>query len=42
MYGLFHWGFTAWAVYCIPTLPLAYLYWNKGKRVLRLSAACNR
>ncbi len=40
MYGLFHWGFTAWAVYCIPTLPLAYLYWNKGRSVLRLSAAC--
>lgn len=40
MYGLFHWGFTAWAVYCVPTLPLAYLYWNKGKTVLRLSAAC--
>ena len=40
MYGLFHWGFTAWAVYCIPTLPLAYLYWNRKKSVLRLSAAC--
>lgn len=40
MYGLFHWGFTAWAVYCIPTLPLAYLYWNKGRSILRLSAAC--
>ncbi len=40
MYGLFHWGFTAWAVYCIPTLPLAYLYWNRGKSILRLSAAC--
>ena len=23
-YGLFHWGFTAWAIYCIPTLPIAY------------------
>ena len=40
MYGLFHWGFTAWAVYCIPTLPLAYLYWNRKRPVLRLSAAC--
>ena len=40
MYGLFHWGFTAWAVYCIPTLPLAYMLWNKGRTVLRLSAAC--
>ena len=40
MYGLFHWGFTAWAVYCIPTLPLAYMLWNKKRAVLRLSAAC--
>ncbi|MEL6932264.1 MAG: BCCT family transporter [Pseudomonadota bacterium] len=40
MYGLFHWGFTAWAVYCIPTLPLAYMYWNRKKPVLRLSSAC--
>ena len=40
MYGLFHWGFTAWAVYCIPTLPLAYLYWNRKRPVLRLSTAC--
>ncbi len=41
MYGLFHWGFTAWAVYCIPTLPLAYLYWNRKRPVLRLSAVCS-
>ena len=41
MYGLFHWGFTAWAVYCIPTLPLAYLLWNRKQGVLRLSAACS-
>ncbi len=40
MYGMFHWGFTAWAVYCIPTLPLAYLLWNRKRAVLRLSAAC--
>lgn len=40
MYGLFHWGFTAWATYCIPTLPLAYLLWNRKRAVLRLSAAC--
>ena len=40
MYGMFHWGFTAWAVYAIPTLPLAYLLWNRKRSVLRLSAAC--
>jgi len=40
MYGMFHWGFTAWATYTIPTLPLAYLLWNRKRAVLRLSAAC--
>ena len=40
VYGLFHWGFTAWAVYCIPTLPLAYHFWNRKRPVLRLSATC--
>ena len=40
-YGLFHWGFTAWAIYCIPTLPLAYLFWNRGRPILRMSAACS-
>ena len=39
-YGMFHWGFTAWAIYCIPTLPLAYLFWNRGRPILRMSAAC--
>lgn len=27
-------------MYCIPTLPLAYLYWNRKRPVLRLSTAC--
>lgn len=39
-YGLFHWGPLAWAIYSVPVLPLGYLYWNRGRSVLRLSAAC--
>ncbi len=39
-YGMFHWGPLAWAIYCVPVLPLGYLYWNRGRPVLRLSAAC--
>ncbi len=39
-YGLFHWGFSAWAVYAIPTLPIAYALYVKKIPVLRLSAAC--
>ncbi|MBS4025701.1 MAG: BCCT family transporter [Clostridia bacterium] len=41
VYGAFHWGFTAWAIYTIPTIPIAYaLYVRKIPR-LRLSAACS-
>ena len=39
-YGMFHWGPLAWAIYCVPVLPLGYLYWNRGRSVLRLSTAC--
>lgn len=39
-YGLFHWGPSAWAMYCIPTLPLAYVYWNRKRPILKLSSAC--
>ncbi|WP_236542695.1 BCCT family transporter [Spiractinospora alimapuensis] len=39
-YPLFHWGFTAWAVFCVPALALAYLYHVRRIRSLRLSDAC--
>ncbi|MDL2226104.1 BCCT family transporter [Deltaproteobacteria bacterium OttesenSCG-928-M10] len=39
-YGLFHWGPSAWAIYCIPTLPIAYAYWNRKRPILKLSTAC--
>lgn len=39
-YGMFHWGFTAWAIYCLPALPIAYgLYVRKYSNV-RLSTVC--
>lgn len=37
-YGMFHWGFSAWAFYLIPGLAIGYLYWNKGIGSLRISA----
>ncbi len=40
-YGLFHWGPTAWAFYCLPTLAIAYAYHNRGVPFLRLSTGCN-
>lgn len=39
-YGLFHWGFSAWAIYCLPALPIAYAFHVKKRNVLRLSEAC--
>jgi betaine/carnitine transporter, BCCT family len=40
-YGLFHWGPSAWAFYCLPTLAIAYPYYNRGLDKLRLSTGCS-
>ena len=40
MYGLFHWGPLAWALYCLPALPIAYAFHNRKIRFLRISQAC--
>jgi BCCT family betaine/carnitine transporter len=40
-YGLFHWGLSAWAIYCFPTLAIAYPYYVKKIPYLRLSTACH-
>ncbi|GED12333.1 BCCT family transporter [Aneurinibacillus migulanus] len=39
-YGLFHWGFSAWALYCLPALPIAYNLYVRKKPSVQLSAAC--
>jgi BCCT family betaine/carnitine transporter len=39
-YGLFHWGPSAWAFYCLPTLAIGYAYHNRGIPFLRLSTGC--
>ncbi|MBM7570671.1 BCCT family transporter [Aquibacillus albus] len=39
-YGMFHTGPTAWAIYCLPAIPIAYIYHVKGKPVLKISEAC--
>lgn len=38
-YGLFHWGFTGWAIYCLPTLPIGYMFFVRKNPQLRLSSA---
>lgn len=39
-YGIFHWSFAGWALYCLPSLAIAYVYHVKGLPQLRLSIAC--
>ncbi|MQA09780.1 MAG: BCCT family transporter [Pseudonocardiaceae bacterium] len=39
-YPLFHWGITAWALFCLPALALSYVYHVRKQRTLRLSDAC--
>ena len=38
-YVLFHWGPITWPWYVIPALPICYMYYNRGKHVIRISAA---
>ena len=40
-YGIFHWGPTAWALYCLPTVAIAYPYYVKKIPFLRLSTGCH-
>lgn len=39
-YPLFHWGFTAWSIYCFPAVILAYAFHVRRRGTLRLSDAC--
>ncbi len=39
-YPIFHWGFTGWALYCLPAVAVAYAYHVRGVQSLTLSAAC--
>lgn len=39
-YGLFHWGLTGWALFCLPALAIAYPYYVRKEPYLRLSTAC--
>lgn len=39
-YNMFHWGITAWSLYCIASLPVAYSFHVKKNSQLKLSAVC--
>lgn len=39
-YGMFHWGATAWAMYAVVSVAIAFVYHVKKQPILRLSEAC--
>ncbi|WP_025166759.1 BCCT family transporter [Pseudomonas taeanensis] len=39
-YGIFHWGPTAWAIYCVPTIAMSYIYYVRQKHIYKISEAC--
>ncbi len=40
VYGGFHWGFSAWSIYAIVTLPIAYSWFVKRHTTKRASIVC--
>lgn len=41
MIPLFHWGVNAWAIYCLPTIPVAYCFYVKRYPGLTISSCFN-
>lgn len=39
-YGIFHWGFMGFSIYCLPSIALAYVLYVRKVPSLRLSSAC--
>lgn len=39
-YGIFHWGPVGWAIFCVPTIAIAYAFYQRGEPHLRLSSGC--
>jgi BCCT family betaine/carnitine transporter len=40
VYPIFHWGFTPWAMYCLPTIPIAYMLFIHKTASLKISDSC--
>jgi BCCT family betaine/carnitine transporter len=39
-YGLFHWGISAWVLYALPTVVIAYSFFVRKRPSLKISTAC--
>lgn len=40
MLPLYHWGISAWAIYCVCAIPIAYSVYVRKDKVFRLSNSC--
>ena len=40
-YGMFHWGPTGWAFYCLATLAIGHAYYVQRQPHMRVSSACH-
>ncbi len=40
-YTTFHWSITPWAIFAVPAIAFAYVYYIHGKKFLRASYACS-
>ncbi len=39
-YGMFHWGPSAWAIYCVPAVAMSYIYYVRKMHIYNLSESC--
>lgn len=40
MYPIFHWSLAPWAIYCLPSIPIAYMLYVRNAKSLRISDSC--
>jgi BCCT family betaine/carnitine transporter len=40
MYPIFHWSLAPWAIYCLPSIPIAYMVYVRRAHSLRISDSC--
>ena len=41
MYPIFHWSLVPWAIYCLPSIPIAYMIYVRRAHSLRISDSCD-
>ncbi|MDH2421852.1 BCCT family transporter [Cobetia amphilecti] len=39
-YGIFHWGPSAWAMYCVPAVAMSYIFYVRQTHIYNLSESC--